>query len=1648
MPASTVLKYSFLASLFLFCMCLTGYAQFNAGFTVNKPGGCSPVALVFTNTTIGASSAAVYEWNFDNGNTSSLKNPSAIFVDERNYNVILTVKDSGKSSIYTEVVSVYKKPVVNFSVDVQKGCAPLAVTFTSSSSTENGTLTDFFWDFGDGTTGQSGSPQISHPYLWGQKPPIILAVTNSYGCSANKTISNLLEVLPGAVASFDADKTFLCFETDPVKMINRSTGSEPLIYTWNFGDGAASAAKEPVHSFNKRGTFTVSLTVENSYGCRDTVIKSSYLNAANFQSAFTVPDFICNESAIELKNSSIPEPSSFIWVIDGKDTVSKDNWDNFYRYRFTVAGNHTIQLTNTFGTCTDTISKTVNVKALLQPKGFVADIPVYCFPPVTVAFHDTTTGAVKSEWNFERLSYPFWPTASGKDANFTFMQPSNSLVTLFVTDVNGCVDTVEQYVKITQPQVFIRAIDSNKFDGCLNLTKQFSFETDEQLTSLTWDFGDSTTSSDSSPLHVFKPGQYGIRLTYTTSKGCTGTTYLYDIVRVFVKSPTEFVSTSGTTICGNSITWFKTIDYHISDYWIIDGEYAGMSYYDRFDYQFKDTGLHTVMHIVYNDGCRDTMTRVDYIRVLPSFPKISEVKNTCDGDRGTVTFKQASRYAENWVWDFGDSVIVTLNTDQEIISHKYSKSGKYKVVLTTINGQCEVRDSVFAYVLLKQYPLLSASKTVICKDEGLSYSLTGLTMQPYDGYWLWDYLDRYEYNDGTFFSTFSNDWDGSWIFTDPYTNTFNNIPKGKDSIRVIIREAYFNCLDTSNFIPIKLLGADAGFKILTDTVCYGTPVIFNDTSNSYNANIINREWNFGDGDIQTTTSGGTLSHTYTEPGAYNVTLKVTDDAGCTSTTSLATHQVIVNGPKAAFTASETNVQLNTTVEFTNTSNTFNANNTVYKWQFEDGASSTDYSPGHTYPVAGNYQAMLIATSNETGCIDTAIQLIRVNNFNAGFTFSKSFIQNSNCPPVLYSFTNTSINYTYLRWDFGDGTIVENTGHPGHLYTASGKYIIRLFVKGNNGLEDTYTDSVVINKTILNISANPMHSCTAQTITMSAATKKATSFTWDFGDGAIKQTTDTFSTHLYSQAGIYAPHLIVTDSNGCSSSLSLNDKIVIDSLHISLGNLPQGICSPKEILFNPTVVSIAGNQSPQNLNYHWDFGTGKPADTSNVTNPSFLYQSAGNYQVNLKVQSLFGCEKDEAATITTLQGLGPQINGPAGICEGNTAQFNGATQLPGQPQWKWIFDDGSIVQQQNPPARLYNNAGVYPVKLIVDNGGCADTVTRSLQVNQKPAVGLSLKQATLCEGSSIVITASGGSLYSWSPAAGLNNTNFSTITASPVTNTNYTVTVTNDNGCVNKDAVSVAVVHPFSLQLLPEAVVCKGKNITLNATGANTYEWIQNTAGLNNTNIPNPIAAPLVTTTFTVAGTDVNNCFTDTASIKVTVLPSPFVEAGQNVMVLTGAPYQLQPAASSDVVQWNWSPGEYLSCINCADPLVKASAPVMYTVTVSNAAGCSASDTVSVNLLCSESRIYIPAAFSPNDDGVNDLFVIKGQGIRIVNHLTIFNRYGLKIFERSNFQAGDINAAWNGRYKGEPVSAGSYVYIAEMSCNEKTFTQKGSVIVVY
>jgi len=1475
-------------------------AQLKADFTADKINGCSPLTVSLTNTTTGASPAATYSWDFGNGNASTLANPGTTYINEQTYTITLTVKDGTQTSTKSLTVTVYKKPVIDFTATPSQVCLPQPVHFSSLSTAGDGTITWYFWDFGDGQTDQGASEgQTDHTYTFAQNATVSLTITNSYGCQ-NTLQKQAVSLYAPIKASFNTDKTTLCQTGGAIQFTNTSTGTGPLSYSWDFGDGATSTDISPTHTYSQKGAYTVKLSVSSPGGCSDINTQVNLIHVADFVTDFSAPAQVCQSTQITFTDNSTPEPVVGVWGFSDGGTLATAGGAPAH-YVFSQPGLYNVTLTKTYGGCPQVVVKQVNVLAPPNLKGFLINQNSLCGVPQTVNFTDTTSAATQWQWRF---NYPNDNTgATTKSASFTYSTEGQYAIQLTVTNAAGCSASFIKPVSTLIPTAFITYNSTSSINGnsgCTDLTMTFTASSNsDPIAVYKWDFGDGGTATDASPTHHFTiPGTFIIHLNYTTLHGCQGTSE-YSAVHVYQKPIPDFVAQPGTTICGNNPVFFadKTTGPITSEYWNFGDDNTYYFYTTSPTHQYYNDKLYTVTLIANNELCSDTIVKTDYIKVLPPFPFINQASNTCDGTRGTITFGQASRKALQWIWDFGDgSTPLSLNTDQPVVQHTYTKTGLYHVVLTAVNGSCAVPASNVVAVLLKQSPMLESSAKDVCASNGLNIVINNLDVNP-------------EPNE---FSPFEGYDFNTWQFQDshPFTgtlqpasmpggsNSYSGIIQGlpnmdQDSLRIILKSATFGCYDTSNYIPVRIKGPSAGYTIPGNNVCYKSPIILQDTAHGNNGvPIQSYHWTFGDGQSATYTTPGQVAHYYAGPGIYDPVLTVTDMDGCTAgAVHDASGFALVNGPKAAFFYSPAAISPNTLISFYNATNTVNSINTQYSWDFGDGTGATSLDPTHSYPAISTDTVKLIVQSPFTGCRDTAIQVLYVKTVHAAFSYTTTYINNNSCPPVLVLFSNTAINASRLAWNFGDGSTADNQPYPSHTYNQPGVYIATLYAYGADGVIDSSADTITITGPYAKIQADTLSGCTGQTVNLSALVKNAASFIWDFADGVLDRTTDTFAIHRYLTGGVYTPSLIMTDANGCAATSSLGKSIVIDSLHIGFDNLPPHVCDSTWVTFTPAVKSVAADRLQQSLFYKWDFGTGLPQDTSNAAIPQFMYHQPGNYPLTLQVSSTYGC----------------------------TQKITGGLQ--------------------------------------------------------------------------------------------------------------------------------VVAPEPFQLQTLNNTYACPGAPFQLQVSGAVFYSWI-NTTGLDNNTLPDPMASPPLQTDYTVVGYDRNHCFSDTATIHIQMAPSPTVSADESLIVPTGSTITLNARGSNDVTQWSWSPSDWLSCTDCPSPQCTPRNSIDYIVTVKNEYKCPASDTISLKLICEQGRVYIPNGFSPDGDGKNDVFYIKGTGIRIIKYLRIFNRWGEIIFERANFNIDDRSSGWDGNFKGHPAEPGTYVYIAELVCDSgETFPMKGSLILV-
>ena len=456
---------------------------------------------------------------------------------------------------------------------------------------------------------------------------------------------------------------------------------------------------------------------------------------------------------------------------------------------------------------------------------------------------------------------------------------------------------------------------------------------------------------------------------------------------------------------------------------------------------------------------------------------------------------------------------------------------------------------------------------------------------------------------------------------------------------------------------------------------------------------------------------------------------------------------------------------------------------------------------------------------------------------------------SGCVALTVIFTNTSINTTSWDWNFGDGntSIVKN---PVHTYTAAGTYSVSL-IAHNSTTSDT---SIQIN--YVNVYPNAVAAfapsadtvCIGQNITFTNGSTNASSYTWNFGDGTSTSSA-TNPSHSYTASGTYTINLIAVNSNGC------NDTIAMPITVLTLQTISSFTANPTGCL--PLTVNFT-NTSTGATNYSWNFGNGQ---TSTAANPSTTYTATGTYTVTLiSSTSNSFCSSSDTTSFVITVGSGPTV---ATISTQTSCTLNTGTATAnpsgGNSPYTFIWNNGQTSQ-----TATGLSAGNYSV-VVTDAGGCSATQTVSVtQLNGITATTSSTPN--LCgnnTGTAAAAVIGGNSPYSY-----IWNNGQTTASLSNLSSGNYSVTITDANGCTTIQTVSISAVNASQVSAGSDITIVLGNNTQLNASGGNTYSWSPST-GLSCTNCQSPVASPNSTTTYTVISTDANGC-TDVATVTVYV----------------------------------------------------------------------------------------------------------------------------------------------------------------------------------
>ncbi|MBK6612290.1 MAG: PKD domain-containing protein [Sphingobacteriales bacterium] len=624
------------------------------------------------------------------------------------------------------------------------------------------------------------------------------------------------------------------------------------------------------------------------------------------------------------------------------------------------------------------------------------------------------------------------------------------------------------------------------------------------------------------------------------------------------------------------------------------------------------------------------------------------------------------------------------------------------------------------------------------------------------------------------------------------------------------------------------------------------------------------------------------------------------------------------------------------------------------------------------------------------------------------------------------FTNQSLGAKYYKWEFGDpasGVLnFSDLVNPSHTYPDTGTYTIKLWADA--GIENlNCADSTTI---ILNLYPKLeskfalKDTCAYSPVWLQDLSVSdfgaIDSWAWSFGNGDSSFVQNPVYT--YKKPGNYQISLTVTTALGCKVTSVQNITIFPST-------------SPDFTFVNPCATQVVSFTPADTTasDYFWDFGdpTSGANNTSTKKLPKHTYKTSGKYTVTLTVNANSNCPATTTKTIEIHPNLIINVGPDQTICEGQTVSLKMLSPAP-KPAYKYQWTPANQVTDSK-AANTTGKPTADTVKFnlnVTDENGCKWNDNLFAFVNPLPTV-FAGNDTAICLGQQItltgLVTPPQYKTIKWSGNGQTNTTDLNWVVQPDSTNI-YTLAVTDTNKCSNSDKITITVIQPVEI-FAPDAVLCQNDSVEIAATAnATSFLWSPDEY-LSNPTSPSTWVYPPSSTIYTVSA--FNECFSATDSVNITVLENPVVDAGLGGIINAGENLPLLANAPTAVLL-NWEPPTGLSNPSIANPVAAPLTTTIYTLTATDANGCKSTDTLTITVT-NIIDLVAPNAFSPNNDGVNDVFqLVHTRGIKEIINFRVYNRWGQMVYQGSGQTIEDIGG-WNGLFKQKPQETGVYAWYA-------------------
>ncbi|WP_026210213.1 T9SS C-terminal target domain-containing protein [Flexithrix dorotheae] len=1470
----------------------------NVKLVKDKSNGCAPLTVNFEDqSTFHGATFKSRIWKVDNvaqpetsaNFTYTFTEPKAKQSDRYKVTLVVETNEGCNYSKSTWIRATMPKP--DFTMDSVRSCGTMEVSFVGVKHDSTAYEPKYKWS--TTTSGITFSPSSSNRKPKANFPDgtheVTLEVTDKYGCT--NTITKTFEINLGhqLEALFTADPVEVNCPPAAISFQDTSMGKVPVVaWLWDFGDGATSTLQNPTRIYDRPNPqgFDVTLTVWDSINCSHSVTITDFVKVKGPDGTFAVDDTIGYEPfEVNFEGTSDNVTNSYQWQYGDGDLTLKTPQDSIKSkiYNPVTAGlpskfEPEMILYDTAG-CRFSTPSDIAITVLPCPTLDIGNDTTYCinFGDQTLnAFnpsHNITLGTIHYEWRVDGGA------VFSNDPSITLpavISTKTYTVDLYILDNGDTVcaksDTVEVIFEDGPYGKFKIDPFQNLCEGVtIDFTNTSTFPPISGRDSIRWDFdGDGIFDEGDldNPFWSYSTaGTYQATLEVFAGNGCS------DIfIREIVINPLPVPEFSTENLCdGETVQFYDSSTVAVGNVigweWDFDNDGTPDSFIQNPQHLFSGgTGIYPVtLRAITDSTCNEVITKDVHIYPLPT-PKLAPSSNeVCFNE--VITFDASASNVANpggvtpvpaidqYEWDFNYdgsnfNIEATTSNSTATIDYNFATHGAYKVAVRVVtNNGCSAIETTD--IIVNPKPVANFTIDNVCVDSDVQAGISNSSdVVNFNG----SLIDKYQWDfdyDGT---TFTEDALGE-------TPSFAHSVAGDYTV-ALITTTNKGCKDTTTqnitIYPKPVVDFDIS------NVCDGVTLLFFDNSTiPVGYSNVQFEWDFDGEKVY----GRNAKKVYPTPASYpatkSITLTVTSDKGCISSTTktfdLTTDQIPVPGfTFTGFCADES-------FSFDGSSSSVGSGGiTNWEWDFNNDSIFEDSGELITAPPfnhQGDHPVTLRVTTDK-GCQELVTIDVPVDDPQVDFGYTSInvcmgdsifFWDQTTFPDPVYGSRVPGI--VHWEWDFkNDGTEVLNGADKdkvGFVYEKAGDYDVRLTITTALGCERTLIKTITIHPDPIPVFSVSEACQYAENIFTDNITtihpdykgdsipgNTITAWYWDFGDFSRPELTATGeASHTYNFPGTYQAYLIAETDKSCNDTSAVVDVIVHPApvADFSMDANCQGVdinftdLSTLETDANGD--SIPGNKIEA---WYWSFGNG---DIATTQNPNITYIVPDTVLVSLRVVT----NQDESCSDLIIK---PLVIHPSPItdfvadtvCHGGITQFTDASiltpnsdgnQPPGNEigLWQWDFGDGKKGFIQN-PAHEYEEPGTYTVILTTyTDKECFSSDTSEVIVRPNPIADF--EATSVCFGNTTVFTdkstvekdmngdeilTSVINTWSWDfDGDGKEDSNLQHPTFDYTAAGTYdvTLTVTTNNGC------SHFITYPVKVHPVPEVVflsenLCNGQ----------------------------------------------------------------------------------------------------------------------------------------------------------------------------------------------------------------------------------------------